>query len=71
VLPPRPSHRVRANLLSGSNGNGNGSPAAEPDRLVRIEALLERMQQKLDVQFQRIAAIQVQLDRAIADRPIT
>jgi hypothetical protein len=69
VLPSRASRPVHAQMLSGDNGNG--PPAAEPDRLAKIETLLDRMQHMLDVQFQRIADLQVQLDRAIAARPIT
>ena len=69
VLPTHTGRPVRARRLGGHNGNG--APAAEPDRLTRIEALLERMQHTMDVQLQRIADLQVQLDRAIADRPIT
>jgi hypothetical protein len=53
-------------MLSG----GNGAPVEPPDRLERIESLLEDIQQSLAVQFQRIATLQAQLDRAIADRPL-
>ena len=42
----------------------------QPDRLARMEGLLCDLQQQLVVQFQRIADLQVQLDRSIADRPI-
>lgn len=62
-----PSRGSPAHKLTG----GNGSPIPEPpDRLARIEVLLESIEHRLDVQFQRIADIQAQLDRAIADRPI-
>jgi multidrug efflux pump subunit AcrA (membrane-fusion protein) len=49
---------------------GNGQSAQELDRLARIEHLLEQLHQSLDVQFERIAQLQAQLDRAISDRPI-
>ena len=52
---------------------GNGHPPdldSDSDRLARIETLLADIQRRLDVQFQRTADLQVQLDRAIAsDRP--
>jgi len=63
----RPPGPVRAPYLSG----GNAPPeASSPDRLARIELLLESIEKTLAVQFQRIADLQAQLDRAIADRPI-
>lgn len=49
---------------------GNGSPVPL-DRLGHIEELLQSIEQRLNVQFRRIADLQVQLDRAIADRPIS
>ena len=64
-LPPITTP-IRVSLLAG----GNGAPSAEPlpDRLLRIENLLERIEQRLEVQFQRIADLQVELDRAIANQ---
>jgi hypothetical protein len=49
-------------LLAG----GNGAPSAEPlpDRLLRIETLLERIEQRLEVQFQRIAVHQPKVNVA-------
>jgi len=66
--------RMIRDYMTGGNGSmtgGNGSPAPEPDRLARIETMLERLQQTLDTQFERIAQIQAQLDRAITDGPLT
>ena len=64
---PDSARPLRAgSILSG----GNGVAVESPDRLARIESLLEDIQQSLAVQFQRIAALQAQLDRAIADRPL-
>jgi hypothetical protein len=59
---------ARAHYLSG--GNGTPPDASSSDRLARIELLLESIENSLAVQFQRIADLQAQLDRAIADRPI-
>ena len=66
TVPPLRNRAIRASLTGG-----NGSPTVEaPDRMSRVEAALERIQQTLDTQFERIAQIQNQLDRAIADRPL-
>lgn len=63
---PAPLSPFRAHL-----GGGNGASLdPDGDRLVRIEALIDRLQEALDIQFQRTAEMQAQLDRAIADRPI-
>jgi hypothetical protein len=52
------------------HGNGNGAPPPETDagRLARVEALLTRMQTVLETQFQRIADMQVLIDRLNAER---
>ena len=52
------------------HGNGNGAPLPETDaeRLARVEALLTRMQTVLETQFQRIADMQVVIDRLNAER---
>ena len=68
ALLPR-AKAVRAQFLTG--GNGTPPDAVPSDRLARIEAVLESVEKRLAVQFERIAEIQVQLDRAIADRPNT
>ena len=64
-VPPRasPAHRYR---LTG--GNGTPEPDSLPDRLQRMETLLESVQHQLAVQFQRTAELQVQLDRFIASQ---
>jgi hypothetical protein len=62
---PASTAPLRAHLsLTG----GNGTPVADSpaDRLARVESLLEDIQQRLDTQFQRIADLQVQLDRSMA-----
>ena len=52
-----------------SGGNGH-APALDADRFAKIESLLESIQHELEVQFRRIAALQAQLDRSIAERQI-
>ena len=63
-IPPRPYTAT----LTG----GNGSPPEESDtqRYARLESLIETMRHELNVQLKRIAELQAQLDRAIADRPL-
>ena len=67
---PVPATVLQGRSVRASLTGGNGHPATETDRLARIENLLEQLQQSLDVQFERIAQLQAQLDRAISDRPI-
>ena len=67
--PAAPASRrrpIRAHLT-----DGNVSPYPDADRLARVEAMLEQLQQTLETQFERIAQLQAQLDRAIADRPLS
>jgi hypothetical protein len=52
---------VRASLV-----RGNGTPATEAQRIERLEKVIEAMQQALDTQFKRIAAIQAELDHVKA-----
>ena len=54
---------ARAELPSSGNGH---APHIDADRMDRIEALLSGIQQQLNVQFQRIADLQIQIDRAIS-----
>lgn len=67
-ISPRPYTASTAQKLTG----GNGSPPEESDaeRLKRVESVVETMRHELDVQLQRIADLQAQLDRAITDRPL-
>jgi len=53
-----------------AHGNGNGAPPPETDaeRLERLEELLNGMQIALETQFQRIADMQVLIDRLNAER---
>ena len=43
-------------------------PERRSDKMARIEVLVYDLQQQLAVQFQRIADLQAQLDRSIAER---
>ena len=53
---------VRASLVGG-----NGAPATDAQRIERLERVIEAMQQALDTQFKRIAAIQAELDQVKAN----
>ena len=64
-VPARASP-ARSYQLTG--GNGTSAPHSLPDRMLRLEAMLETVQQQLAVQFQRTAEVQAQLDRLIASR---
>jgi acetylglutamate synthase len=52
------------------SGNGNSSPLlkTEAQRLTHMEELLLRMQTVLETQFQRMADMQVFIDRLNAER---
>ena len=52
----------------GGNDHVPQSRAADTDRLGRIEAILETIQQTLDVQFKRIASLQAEVDLLKASR---
>ena len=56
-----PLYLIRASLVGG-----NGSPATDAQRIERLEKVIETMQQALDTQFKRIAAIQAELDHVKA-----
>lgn len=68
-----PIQPQRPYTASTSLTGGNGSPPEESDiqRFTRLESLIETMRHELDVQLKRIADLQAQLDRAIADRPVS
>jgi hypothetical protein len=65
-----PSPKRRPFVSSLGFAGGNGSPVAETDaeRLARMEEVLARIQTTLDTQFQRIADMQVLIDRLTAER---
>ena len=54
--------RPYTSRLSLTGGNGAPGPETDAERIAHLEALVERMQQTLDVQFKRIAEMQMQLD---------
>ena len=66
-LPPLAPATLRP-LRTEMPRNGNGHAPERPDRLAHIEALLTSIEQQLQVQFQRIADLQVQFDRSKGDR---
>ena len=45
---------------------GNGAPATDPQRIERLEKVIDAMQQALDTQFKRAAALQAELDQVKA-----
>ena len=63
---PTPRSLVRSLVFS----RDNGSPTLETDteRLARLEDMLTRTQAALDTQFQRLADMQVLIDRLTAER---
>ncbi len=52
------------------DGDGDARPLSDPSmsRLDRIEAALQSVQQTLDVQFKRMAAMQAEIDLLRAKR---
>ena len=66
--PTPPPTRPFLSYLGPSNGNGAPLPETDAERLTRVEAMLTRMQTMLETQFQRIADIQVLIDRLNAER---
>jgi hypothetical protein len=64
---PTPT-RPFVKYLGSGNGNGSHAPQTEAHRLAHVEELLLRMQTVLETQFQRIADIQVLIDRLNAER---
>jgi hypothetical protein len=63
-LTPRPFVRY----LGSGNGTGSPAPKTEAQRLAHVEELLLRMQTVLETQFERIADMQVLIDRMAAER---
>jgi hypothetical protein len=66
-LTPKPTTPFVSYLGSG-NGNGAAPPETDTERLARVEEQLARMQAVLETQFQRIADMQVLIDRMNAER---
>ena len=64
-LPPILPLQIRGELLTGGNGTAR---VDLPARLAALEILLGNIQRQLDVQLQRIADLQVQLDRRALPR---
>jgi hypothetical protein len=68
ALPSRATPRPHSAQASLTGGNGTLIRETDAEHFARLEALMERMQHTLDVQFQRIAEIQVMLDRLAPPR---
>jgi hypothetical protein len=65
---PSPNARPHTSRMSMKGGDGDFVLETDAERFARFEVLLERMQQTLDLQFQRIAELQVVLDRLATPR---
>jgi hypothetical protein len=65
---PSPTRRPFIRSLGFSGGNGSPVPVTDAERLARMEEALTRIQTTLDTQFQRIADMQVLIDRLTAER---
>ena len=69
-FPPSPPNRPYTANTTFAGGNGTPPEESDANRFKRLESVIETMRHELDVQLQRIADLQGQLDRAIADRPL-
>jgi hypothetical protein len=65
---PLPTRRPFVSYLGSGNGNGSPVPKTEAQRLAHVEELLLRMETVLETQFQRMADMQVLIDRLTAER---
>jgi hypothetical protein len=63
--PPAFQDTFRARTVRVSLTSGNGRET-DSERIAKLEALLEKMQADLDIQMNRTAAIQAQLDALVA-----
>jgi hypothetical protein len=61
-----PSASPYTSSVSVTGGNGASTPDSDANRLARVEAALQHMQRALEVQLQRMADMQVVLDRLVA-----
>jgi hypothetical protein len=68
-MAPHGRQSSTRSLPSRTNDGGKSNPTEDVQhRLARIEAALADMQQAVDFQFKRLAAIQAQLDHIAAKR---
>jgi hypothetical protein len=63
-LTPRPFVRY----FGSGNGDGSPAPKTEAQRLAHVEELLLRMQTVLETHFERMANMQVLIDRLTAEQ---
>jgi hypothetical protein len=74
-MPPRAFSRPLLAQALGemhrlpNNGNSSHAPESHDNHVGRIEAVLRALKQQLAMQVQRIADVQAELERAVADRP--
>jgi hypothetical protein len=61
--PTPPERRLRS-----GNGSAHLHSEPTPERLARLEAAVASIQQTLEVQFKRMAAMQAELDHLAAQR---
>jgi hypothetical protein len=54
--------------LGFAGGNGSPAPETDTERLARVEEVLTRIQTTLETQFQRMADMQVLIDRLTVER---
>jgi hypothetical protein len=67
---PSPPSRPYTASTKLTGGNGSSPEESDTQRFTRLESVIETMRHELDVQLKRIAELQAQLDRAIADRQL-
>jgi len=65
---PTPPTRPFVKYLVSGNGNGTPPPETDAERLARVEDVLIRIETVLETQFQRMADMQVVIDRLNAER---
>jgi hypothetical protein len=58
-----------ASALRASAGDAPLKPTPQSERLVALEETVAVMQQTLDVQFKRMAAMQAEIDHLTARKP--
>jgi len=68
--PPITSPRPYTATTKLTGGNGSLHEESDAEHFARLESVIEQMRHELDVQLTRIAELQAQLDRAIADRSL-
>jgi hypothetical protein len=68
ISPSKPKMRTSSALRHTPSGDGPPRPTPQSDRFAALETAVTSIQRTLDVQFQRIAAIQAELDHLTAKK---